>query len=89
MKYSNPRTGLAVLRCGRDEWRRVFASATLVTHIKGRALALHLRRVSGTHAAAKTGALLLSSQLCAQLGGRAADEEEVSRRAIDAALAVT
>lgn len=82
MKYANPRSGLVVLRCGRDEWRQVWASASLVTHVRQTACSLELRRVSGSLAAARRAALALSGELCARLGGRGAAEQRAAADAL-------
>jgi RNase P/RNase MRP subunit POP5 len=58
VKYANPRTGLIVLRCGRGECATVWASATLTTHVRGRAAMLRLLHQGGAVPAASACAVV-------------------------------
>ena len=42
LKYWNPVTGLAVVRCGRDMHREVWAAMTLIRDVKGRSVAVRV-----------------------------------------------
>ena len=48
VKYWNPTTGLAVVRCGRDVYRNVWASMTLLREVKGRSVVVRVRHCAST-----------------------------------------
>ena len=48
VKYWNPTAGLAVVRCGRDVYRNVWASMTLLREVKGRYVAVRVRHCAST-----------------------------------------
>lgn len=57
LKYWNPVTGLAVVRVGRDIYRQVWASLTLLREINGRAVAVQVTHCGSTLGSSQNAAI--------------------------------
>jgi len=88
VKYFNMRTGLAVLRCGREECAAVATSMSLCTSVKGRKVKLSVLRRSGTLRATRVQARTLNAEALQALaaGGARGLNVEAALREVDAAL---
>jgi len=72
LKYWNPTTGLAVLRCSRDIHREVLATLTLTRNIRGRSVAIRVVHNGSTLRSSQRAALEHSEGAFARLVGRGA-----------------
>ncbi|GLI70034.1 hypothetical protein VaNZ11_014772 [Volvox africanus] len=60
VKYFNPYTGLAIVRCGTSEVQRVVTALAFTTKIKQRSACVRVLRVTGALSACKDAAMRLS-----------------------------
>ena len=87
VKYFNPRTGLAVVRCGREECASVQACVARCTSVKGRKAKLSVLRRSGTlRACVKAARTLNADALRALAAGARGVNVESALKEGDAAL---
>ena len=76
LKYWNPVTGLAIVRCGRDLHREVWASMSLMREIKGRSVLVRVLHNGGTLRSSQEAAKAHSSRAYERLVGRGAVGEK-------------
>lgn len=72
LKYWNAVTGLAVVRCGRDIHREVWATMTLMREVKGRSVVVRVLHNGSTLRSSQRSALARSEEAFARLAARGA-----------------
>mmetsp|Transcript_2310 Transcript_2310/g.6753 ORF Transcript_2310/g.6753 Transcript_2310/m.6753 type:complete len:142 (+) Transcript_2310:288-713(+) len=81
VKYFNPTTNLLILRCDRDQTRKVWCSATLLTQIQHRTMMMRLVHQGGTLKSCQEAAIKYNEEVLKSLSpamlaqcGNATDE---------------
>ena len=80
LKYWNAVTGLAVVRCGRDIHREVWATMTLMREVKGRSVVVRVLHNGSTLRSSQRSALARSEEAFARLAARGAMPGASARR---------
>ena len=88
VRYFNPVTGLAIVRCGRDMHREVWATMTLMREVKGRSLAVRVLHNGSTLRSSQQAALTHSTDAYRRLVARGVVNEKASARGVSTAAAV-
>ena len=91
VKYWNPQTGLAVVRCGRDIHRKVWAAMTLLREVKGRSVAVRVSHCGGTLRSSQRAAIERSEYHYSQLvmrGAMPGGERAAVKSAADASRVI-
>lgn len=88
LKYWNPVTGLAIVRCGRDMHREVWAAMTLMRDVKGRSVAVRVIHNGSTLRSSQQAALEHSASAYRRLVARGAVGEKSAGKGAGVAASV-